>query len=228
MTENPTFDRSAELTRTLLGWGVVAGPFYLLVGIIQGVVRDGFSFSKHALSHLMLGDGGWLQSANLILSGFMVIAAAIGFYRVISANERSRVARTLIITYGAALIGSGLFPPGPADGFPDPGSTAEMTTTGVVHLAFGAIGFLALSGATFVVARWFVSEGKSSLAVRSRAAGVVVLVGFMAGAALSAGTAGVLLIWISVVAGWSWLAMTSIWLYRTVPHPDLEKRTVNL
>lgn len=31
------FDRSAAITRSLLGWGVVAGLFYLAVGIVGGL-----------------------------------------------------------------------------------------------------------------------------------------------------------------------------------------------
>jgi len=38
------FDRGAAITRSLLGYGVVVGPFYLVVGVIQGLVRDGFDF----------------------------------------------------------------------------------------------------------------------------------------------------------------------------------------
>jgi hypothetical protein len=34
----------------LLRWGVVAGPFYLAVGLIQALVRDGFDLARHPLS----------------------------------------------------------------------------------------------------------------------------------------------------------------------------------
>ena len=44
------FDRGAALTRSLLGYGVLAGPFYLAVGLVQALVREGFDFSRHPLS----------------------------------------------------------------------------------------------------------------------------------------------------------------------------------
>lgn len=30
------FDRSATITRSILGYGMLAGPFYLVVGVVQG------------------------------------------------------------------------------------------------------------------------------------------------------------------------------------------------
>lgn len=225
MTEpNNGFDMAAAVTRSLLGWGVVAGLFYLAVGIVRGFTRDGFSFTEHALSLLMLGEGGWVQSANLIVSGAMVVAAALGFNRAMSPGREARSAGLLVGVYGAALIGSGIFPPDPVDGFPDSGSSAEATTGGLMHIALGGIGFLALAIATFVVARWLSRRGDSGAATRSRVAGAVVLVGFLGGAALSAGTAGVALLRVAVISGWVWLGSTSLGLYRTVPHPDLDQR----
>lgn len=225
MAEDSTsFDRSAAVTRSLLGWGVVAGIFYLGLGIAQGVVREGFSFTRHALSLLMLGEGGWVQSVNLILTGLMVVAAAVGFHRAMASHDGARATRILLGVYGASLVGAGIFPPDPVDGFPHPGSTAEPTIGGVMHLALGGVGFLALSAAAFLVARRLARRGDTPSAARSRAAGVVVLVGFLAGAALSAATAGVILLWIAVVIGWVWLSATPINLYRRVPHPDFARR----
>jgi hypothetical membrane protein len=226
MTEpNSTgFDGTAAVTRSLLGWGAVAGVFYLALGVIRGLTREGFSFTEHALSLLMLGDGGWVQSANLIVSGAMVVAAALGFDRAMSPGKGARSAGLLVGVYGAALIGSGIFPPDPVDRFPDPASTAEATTGGVMHVALGGIGFLALAAAIFVVAGWLTRRGDLGAATRSRVAGAVVLIGFLGGAALSTGSAGVALLWIAVIAGWVWLAITSLGLYGMVPHPDLDER----
>ena len=217
------FDGAAAVTRSLLGWGVIVGLFYLAVGITRGLTREGFSFSEHALSLLMLGEGGWVQSANLMISGAMVVVAALGFNRAMSPGKGARSAGFLVGAYGAALIGSGIFPPDPVDGFPDPGSSAEATTGGLMHIAFGGIGFLALVATTFVVAGWFSRRGDSGAATRSRVAGAVVLVGFLGGAALSASTAGVVMLWVAVATGWVWLAITSLGLYRSAPHPDSDR-----
>ena len=68
----------AAVTRSLLGYGVLAGPFYLALGVAQGLIRDGFSFARHPLSVLANGPGGWVQSANLAVSALMVLAAVVG------------------------------------------------------------------------------------------------------------------------------------------------------
>ena len=49
---------------SLLRWGVVAGPFYLTVALAQALLRDGFDLSRHSLSMLANGPGGWVQSAS--------------------------------------------------------------------------------------------------------------------------------------------------------------------
>jgi hypothetical protein len=57
-----------------------------------------------------------------------------------------------------------------------------------------------------------------------RASAAVVVLGFLGGAALATRPVGVGLLWLAVVAGWGWLAVTSVGLYRTVPHPDPDRR----
>lgn len=222
--ENGSFDLAAAVTRSLLGWGVVAGIFYLLVGATHGLLRDGFSFADHVLSLLMLGDFGWIQATNLILTGLMVVAAAIGFGRAMKPGKGAKVVGTLLTLYGLALVGSGIFPPDAVDGFPDPSSTAQATTRGILHLAFGGMGFFALGTAAFFAARWHEARGDLSGARRSRLCAAVVLLGFLGGASLAANTAGIALIWVAVVTGWVWLAITARHLYHTVPHPDLHRR----
>ena len=53
-----------------------------------------------------------------------------------------------------------------------------------------------------------------------RIAGAVIALAFVAGAALSAGPAGVALLWLTVVTCFAWLLTAPGWLYRIVPHPD--------
>jgi hypothetical protein len=55
---------------------------------------------------------------------------------------------------------------------------------------------------------------------------VTIALAFLAGAALAAGAAGTLLLWIAVLTGWAGLAWASVYLYRTVPHPDADKRLI--
>lgn len=115
------------------------------------------------------------------------------------------------------LVLSAVFPPDPVNGFP-PGAAAQTSTSGILHLAFGAVGFLALAASALVVA------AASPGAAFSRVAGSVVVLGFVGGAALSPGGAGIALLWIAVVVGWVWVAVASVQAYRVVPHPELHRR----
>ncbi len=212
----PTLNTRAAVTRSLLGWGVVAGPFYLVIGIVLGLTRPGFEFSQHALSLLTLGDLGWIQRLNLALSGLMVLAAALGIFRAIR-NGRGLAMAALTGVYGLALIASAVFLPDAVDGFP-PGATAQTTTHGILHIVCGALGFIALAAAAFTYPRWARHEGVPG-ARDSTILGAVIVVGFMAGAALAQNSAGIALLWIAVLAGWLWLALACARIYKWSPHP---------
>ncbi|ANJ28041.1 DUF998 domain-containing protein [Agromyces aureus] len=216
----PTFDRGRAVTKSLLGWGVVAGPFYLVIGLAQALFVPGFDLSQHALSLLLLGPLGWIQAANLVLSGIMVLAAATGFARLLPAPRRTWAA-VLLGLYGASLFAAALFPPDPMRGFPVGAAGATTASmSGLLHLAAGAIGFVSLAVAAVVIGAWFRHEGRRGLAVASWIAAAVIVLGFMGGAALSATSAGVGMLWLAVVTGWAWLAAASLAAYRMAPRPD--------
>ncbi|WP_309128766.1 DUF998 domain-containing protein [Microbacterium sp.] len=215
------FDKRAAITRSMLGWGVVAGPFYLAFGLILALTREGFDLSRHALSLLTLGDGGWLQTLNFALTGVMVFVAGWGILRAI--DGRGRGAGIAVIVAGVAIALAGVFRPDPVAGFPA-GEEASMSVSGMLHLALGVAEFVAFAVAALLLARYLSARGEKSRAMLSRIEGVVIVVAFAAGAALSAGPAGVALLWLAVVVSFAWLLLASVWVYRTVPHPDADKR----
>src|SRR5258708_15761258 len=71
-------EATTKLTRALLACGVVAGPFYIVVGVLQLFIRPGFDNTRHMLSLLANGDLGWIQITNFEVSGLLTIAGAIG------------------------------------------------------------------------------------------------------------------------------------------------------
>jgi hypothetical membrane protein len=198
-----------ESTRKLLRYGVVAGPFFLALGVIQGLVREGFDFSRHALSHLANGPGGWVQMATFVFTGLMVIAAAIGLRRALAPGGR---AMTWFLTaFGASMLLAALFRADPVDGFPvgtPEGMPTAISTAGMVHFIAGALGFLSLAIACLLAAREMSRRTAPGLARLSLVSGLIVLLGFFGGPFLGAG--GILGIWLAVVMGWVWLAVMSM------------------
>jgi hypothetical protein len=155
-TNNASSETVTKVTRALLACGLVAGPLYVVVGLVQMLIRDGFDIRRHALSLLSNGELGWIQISNFLLTGLLVIAAAAGMRRVLRGSRGGRWGPLLIGVYGLGLIGAGLFRADPALGFP-PGLPADAYGTvswhGMAHFVSGGIGFLALIAACFVFAR---------------------------------------------------------------------------
>src|SRR5258706_15900572 len=106
----------AMTTRRLLRCGMLAGPLYLALGVGQGLVRDGFDFARHPLSVLARGPGAWVQTANFILTGLLVIAAAAGFPRAL--RPPARAASWFLGAFGVGMLVAAAFPADPMDGFP--------------------------------------------------------------------------------------------------------------
>jgi hypothetical protein len=220
------FDRGAAITRSLLGYGVLAGPFYLAVGLAQAFVRDGFDLTRHPLSLLANGPGGWVQTANFLITGLMVLAAAVGIARV--PGPKSRATSWFLGGFGASMIVAAFFPADPVDGFPvgtPQGYPTSISTTGMVHFVAGALGFTCLAISCFVAARAMRRREVPSLARLSLLCGVAVLLGFFGGPLLQSSTAATLGIWFSVVVGWAWLIIVSLHLYRVSPSPNCAATT---
>src|SRR3954452_24385661 len=90
-----------RITKSLLGYGVIAGPIYVLAVAGQMATRDGIDPTRHANSHLANGDLGWIQIATFLVTGAMTIAAAIGVRRAIGRGRLLVWASALLGGYGA-------------------------------------------------------------------------------------------------------------------------------
>jgi len=221
LPSSQAFNRGAAVTRSLLGYGVVVGPLYLLVGVAQGLLRPGFSFARHPLSVLANGDYGWVQTTNFALSGLMVIAAAVGLARVV--GKGARATSWALAAFGAGVALAAVFRADPMDGFPvgtPLGPPASITTMGLLHFLVGAVSFTCFGVSALLAARMLARRGERAVSRLSLASGLVMLLGFFGGFALPSPVLG---IWISVVTGWVWLAVLSRHLYRVSPSPNCER-----
>jgi hypothetical protein len=211
---NSSCTRTDAVTRSLLGYGVIAGPCYVGIALGQAFTRDGFDPTRHSWSLLANGAYGWIQIANFILTGLMTVAAAVGLRRALRPDRAW--APALVGAYGLSLVAAGVFRADPAQGFP-PGTpqSPPVSWHGVLHLLCGAIGFGCLIAACFVLAGRFTREGRRGLAAFSRVTGVVFLAGF---AGIASGSHGptTLAFVAAVLVMWAWFSRVSLHFYR---HP---------
>jgi hypothetical membrane protein len=205
MTETSTqvCDPATRVTKSLLGYGVIAGPFYVAVSLIQALTREGFDLTRHAWSTLANGGPGWIQVANFVLTGLMIVAGAIGLRRAGAGVWGPR----LLTGYGLGTVGAGIFRADPQPGFPAGTGDVVVSWHGMVHFAVSGVGFLCFVAACFVLARRFVADDLRGWATFSRATGVLFLAGF---AAVATGGSWAILVFTAVILlAWTWLSSIS-------------------
>jgi hypothetical protein len=121
----------------------VAGFLFIAVAFAQAFTRSGFEFARHPLSLLSLGDNGWVQIVNFVLTGALFIACAIGMRRVLGPENGGTWAPRLIGVFGVSLIAGGVFLTDAAFGFPvgtAPGAPDQLSWQGVAHaIAFPVV-----------------------------------------------------------------------------------------
>ena len=91
MTAITTASKTTDVTRTLLGAGVIAGPLFVCTAAVQALTRDGFDLRRHPLSMLALGEYGWIQVINFIIAGVLSLIFAVGVARRLADRARQHV-----------------------------------------------------------------------------------------------------------------------------------------
>src|SRR5829696_6082658 len=139
MTTITTPSTTADGSRTnqLLNAGIAAGPVLGLTWLAQGLVRDGYDFTRHPMSLLALGECGWVQIANFWVSGGLMLACAAGLRRTLGDGRGGRWAPRLTAAMGAGLVAGGVFTADPGAGFPagGPEGAPVLSWHGILHEA---------------------------------------------------------------------------------------------
>jgi len=218
-------------TTSLLRAGLVGPVLFVLVFIVDGATRPGYDPVKHFVSLLSLGEGGWLQIANFVVAGTLYGTFAVGVARTWTSGRAALAVPRALALVGVGLVVSGLFVADPALGYP-PGTPDVIPTSaswhGGIHYLGAALVFLGIPAAGLAAARRFAAEGRTTLATYSRAMAVLVLVGWLApftvAQALGDGVriAG-LLQRMSVLAGFSWVAVLAVAIMRDAPVPAVRE-----
>lgn len=168
MFENVSTDR-------LLQSAVASAILFPLAVALQAPLREGFDLAVHPLSLLSLGEMGWIQVANFIVSGLLILAFSAGLGRVLATGSGGRWGPRLFAFYGLVLVTAGVFTTDPMHGFP-PGTPGGLPETlswhAIVHQLTFVFAFLGLIVALFVFARRSWSAGDRGFAVYSALTGL--------------------------------------------------------
>ena len=209
--------------KTLLLCGAIAGPLFITAVLIEGAMRADYNSFRYPLSSLSIGELGWMQIANFILTGILLFIFSIGLRRVFNSSERKFSGPLLIMLVGIGLIGAGICYTDPVYGYPPdkPLMLAQFTIRGHLHDTFSMLVFICLPSACFVFRKRFVATAKSGWATYSSVTGFAIIVTFIL-AAMGfkqlpgfADVAG-LFQRLCITIGWTWMSLLSIHLLRTL------------
>ena len=173
--------------------------------VAQILTRTGFDITRHPLSLLSLGAGGWIQVANFLLTGFLAIACAVGMRRRLLHSPGGLWGPLLIATFGLGMIIAGLAPPDPLLGFPPgapAGIPAQISGNAVFHGIGFLISFLSLIAACFLFGWRFYRTKRPSWSAYCHATGVVTLLLIAAGFAIQSLTSLAFFVVGIIAFGW--------------------------
>lgn len=211
---NEPFARG-KATKTLLFCGLVSGPLFMAVNVVQILTTVGFDFWKHPVSLLMCAPLGWIQIVNFLVGGVLTLAFALGLRRSLR-GERGGVWGPLFIAgFGLGLIVAGIFPPDPALGFPPgtgEGVPSVVSRNSTLHGLGFTLSFVSLTAACIVFARKKAELNKRGWAVYSVA---------------TAATSLTLAMWpgLGGIGARDFAAAALVWLWTTLLAARLHKET---
>jgi hypothetical protein len=216
--------QSSMETKLLLTAGMLAGPLFTILWIIESVTRTDYDPLRHPVSSLALGEFGWMQIANFMIAGLLSIAFALGLWFARRSQKGSIWGPLLVAIWGMGLLGAGVFITDPVSGYPPgtPNMLQVSTPAGALHDQLSLVGFAALTAACFVFRYRFAARGERGWAFYSLMTGILFPIGIvLASAAFSQNASlvafGGLIQRITITLGWTWLTLLAIHVLRDLP-----------
>jgi|SRR5687767_9641956 len=217
-------------TRFLLLCGALAGPLFSIAWLIEGLNRDSYDPMRHPISALSLGEAGWIQIANFIVTGILTLVLAFGLRKAFQVGPGKTWIPILITIVGIGFLGTGFFATDPLSGYPwgTPAMLLPPTLIGSLHLFFASFIF-GLPIACFVMARLFDDQGHRNWAIYSKITAVAFIIVYLLAIAGFLQVPGLvnyagLLQRISVIIGLTWMALLPLHLLNSPPKFEATQR----
>ena len=227
LTENNQIKQSQHyslVTKLLIACGVVGPLLFILVFLIEGATRPGYSQWRNFVSSLSLGNQGWMQIANFLICGICILCFALGLRQVFRSGKGAVWGPLLLGIFGLSLIIAGIFVTDPSLGYYPPGTSSSIQTLhGTIHGANAIPAFGSLTIAIFVLARRFASDPAwRGWGFYSVISGILLMGFFIACVYVSSlDQKGVLpnsptgfFERIAIIVGWTWIALVATNLLR--------------
>lgn len=224
-TEEPAKGKGERLVTLSLLCGAIGPLLFIVVFLVEGVTRADYNPLRYPVSSLSIGALGWIQAANFLMVGLLLVAFALGLRRVLRTSTGRVWGPLLIGLSGIGLFGAGIFTTDPIFGYP-PGAPlvlAQYTLHGHLHDFFSVLLFIGLPAACFVFCRRFATLGERGWAIYSILAGLAMLLTFvLAGLGFTqnpslVNVAGVFQR-LSIIIGLTWIALLAFHLMGKRPH----------
>jgi hypothetical protein len=209
-------------TKMLLLCGFVGCPLFIIVFLIEGALRADYNFLKYPVSNLSIGDSGWIQILNFIITGILILFFSIGLRRISKDYPGKFWVPLLIALVGIGLIGAGIFTTDPIYGYPPdkPLILAQHSLAGHLHNLFSLFVFACLPASCFVMYNRFIKFENAKWAIYSLLSGLVMIATFVL-AGLSFGRVIPSFIQIaglfqrlSIITGWIWITLLAVHFIR--------------
>lgn len=152
----------------MLFWLCLFSPILFLINAIAlGIITPNYSNRTMAISQLVHGKFGYLQTVNFILCGLLSLVLAIYVHRLNYATVDKMLVTVGAITFGLCLVLVGLFPTD---------KIGESTTVGKIHSIVFISSVLIQGILQIIFALRHLSEG---MGIYLLVSGVITLVGLV-------------------------------------------------
>jgi len=130
--------------------GAIGPVLFVATFTIEGWRRPGYDAVAMYISELSLGSRGWVQIANFVVFGALLLVFARGVVAELRDGKASRAGPILLAIIAGAFLLSGPFVMDPATTIPE-----DLSLPGAVHLVLGAIVFSLMPASCVVLWRRF-------------------------------------------------------------------------
>ena len=128
---------------------MVGATLFIVVFLVEGWLRPGYSPISMFVSELSLGSRGWVQITSFVVTGALIVVFGRGLAVALHGGAAAVAGPLLLTLIGVALMASGPFLTDPSTVF------NQHSVHGIIHGLFGAVVFSLAPASCLVLYRRF-------------------------------------------------------------------------